>query len=126
MKTVKAADLKDKTAKAITTPAKVTSTILTRDGQTIMALSPKCTHKGCAVKPAAGKEGLACPCHRAEFDFTGKNTMGPHKAGDTSAAASLAALGHYALRLDADGVIEVDTSKALEPDDKAAVLTLPA
>ena len=35
-----------------------------------VALSMKCTHKGCQLKPA-GKI-LVCPCHGSEFSNTGK------------------------------------------------------
>ncbi len=125
LKTVKPADLKDKSAKLIQNDSMVTLAILTRDGQSIMALSPKCTHKGSSVKPVAGQQILACPQHRAEFDFTGKNTAGPHKAGET-AAASLKPLARYSLRLNAEGVIEVDTSRPVDKDDKNATLTVAA
>jgi len=125
VKTIKPADLADKTAKAITDDAtRKTLAILCRDGKNIIALSSKCTHKGCSVNSAAGKSILRCPCHHAEFDFTGTNTRGPGGQPGTPVAATLKPLSYYALRLNSDGVIEVDTSKTVDKDAKEATLTV--
>jgi cytochrome b6-f complex iron-sulfur subunit len=116
--TIKATDLADNSAKNITGHP----VVLTREGQTILALSSRCTHKGGTVKESAtAKDTLACPLHGATFDFTGTNLSGPRNS-----PASLPALSRYALRLNADGIIEVDTSRHLTKDDKETTLTLPA
>jgi nitrite reductase/ring-hydroxylating ferredoxin subunit len=118
LKTIKVTELKDKTAHNITGHP----VVLTRDGRTVLALTSKCTHKGGTVKGSAtGKETLDCPLHGAKFDFTGKNLSGPRNS-----PATLPALSRYALRLNADGVIEVDTSRHLTADDQETTLTLPA
>jgi nitrite reductase/ring-hydroxylating ferredoxin subunit len=118
IKTIKPADLADKSAQAIMDDTRKTQTILARDGKSVIALSPKCTHKGCTVKVVPATE-LACPCHGAEFDFSGKNTSGPHKS-----PATLAGLARFALRLNADGVIEVDVSQPVDAASDKATLTL--
>jgi nitrite reductase/ring-hydroxylating ferredoxin subunit len=116
--TIKASELADKSAKNITGH----SVVLTRDGQTVLALSSKCTHKGGTVKGSAtAASTLACPVHGATFDFSGTNLSGPRNS-----PATLTALFRYPIRLNADGVIEVDTSRHLTKDDKEATLTLPA
>jgi MYXO-CTERM domain-containing protein len=122
VKAGKPADIADKSAKSIKGPDLKAQVILVRDGKNIQALSPKCTHKGCDVGPAAGKEILHCRCHGAEFSFDGKNTRGPGKDGNPP--ASLKPLSHLALRLNGDGVIEVDTSKTIDETDKDATLTI--
>ena len=119
VKTVKPGNVADKSAKAIKGPDLKAIVILVRDGKVITAISPTCTHKRCDVAPAAGKELFHCKCHGAEFDFTGKNTKGP-----SNSPATLNPLGHYALRLNGDGVIEVDTSAAVDADAKGASLTV--
>jgi thiosulfate dehydrogenase [quinone] large subunit len=48
--------------------------ICTASGQ-YSALSSSCTHACCAVSVQGSK--LYCPCHGAEFDFTGQVTRGP-------------------------------------------------
>jgi nitrite reductase/ring-hydroxylating ferredoxin subunit len=118
LKTIKASDLADNSAKNILGHP----VVLTRTGQTILALSSKCTHKGGTVKALpTQKDTLACPLHFAQFDFAGTNTAGPR-----GSPPSLHALSRYALRLNADGIIEVDTSRHLTADDKETILTLPA
>lgn len=53
--------------------------LLTRTGDTVKALSAKCTHKGCAVG-VKGKE-LVCPCHGSVFaPGTGAVRKGPADA----------------------------------------------
>jgi len=41
----------------------------------VVALSPVCTHQGCAVAPDG--ERLRCPCHGSTYDLAGKNVGGP-------------------------------------------------
>lgn len=123
VKTVKPSEVADKSAKAIKGANAKLSAILVRDGKTIHAFSPKCTHKACDVAPQTDKPLLHCKCHGAEFDLTGNNTRGPGKG---TPPASLDPLGFFALRLNADGVIEVDTSKTVAKDAKDANLTVDA
>ena len=40
-----------------------------------VALSTKCTHRGCQVESAGSQ--LVCPCHGSEFSLTGERTKGP-------------------------------------------------
>ncbi|MEO7998345.1 MAG: Rieske (2Fe-2S) protein [Gemmatimonadaceae bacterium] len=40
-----------------------------------IALSTKCTHRGCQVESAGNQ--LVCPCHGSEFSLTGQRTKGP-------------------------------------------------
>ena len=122
VKAGKPADIADKSAKVIKGADMKTQAILVREGNVIHAISPKCTHKACDVAPVAGKELFHCKCHGAEFNFEGKNTRGPGKGA--TVPASLDPLGHFALRLNGDGVIEVDTSKAVAADAAGASLTV--
>jgi cytochrome b6-f complex iron-sulfur subunit len=45
--------------------------------QQLIAVNPKCTHQGCAVKWIAGAKKYDCPCHDAEFAADGKVLKGP-------------------------------------------------
>lgn len=47
------------------------------DVETLVALNPTCTHRGCTVAYQDGE--LACPCHGARYDLQGKVTKGPAK-----------------------------------------------
>ena len=50
--------------------------IIYRREDSISAISPKCTHKGCTIT-VKRNETYACPCHGAQFDYTGAVTKGP-------------------------------------------------
>ena len=39
------------------------------------ALSVRCSHQGCHVRPS--KNSLTCPCHGSTYDLDGKVTRGP-------------------------------------------------
>jgi cytochrome b6-f complex iron-sulfur subunit len=45
----------------------------------LLAVNPKCTHKGCDVKWVAGEKRYECPCHDADFAADGKVLKGPAK-----------------------------------------------
>lgn len=49
---------------------------LWRDGESIAAVSRRCPHLGCTVRPDP-EGGLACPCHGSRFDARGRVTRGP-------------------------------------------------
>lgn len=42
---------------------------------TYLAVSLRCTHRGCTVRPADNR--LACPCHGSQFSFSGEVLHGP-------------------------------------------------
>ena len=48
---------------------------LIRESENFNALSSKCTHRACTIRPA-GKV-LVCPCHGSEFAFDGSVLKGP-------------------------------------------------
>ena len=79
----------------------------------LRAFTSICTHKRCILRKASDAQ-LRCPCHQAEFTANGVVT----KKAPTS-------LPHYAIALDANGHVIVDTSKPFAEkdwDDAAAVL----
>lgn len=43
----------------------------------LLAVNPKCTHKGCDVKWVAGEKKYECPCHDSDFAADGKVLKGP-------------------------------------------------
>ena len=51
--------------------------LLLRDGDSVRALSARCTHLGCTVTLAADGESLVCPCHGSEYDLEGNVVGGP-------------------------------------------------
>jgi len=46
-----------------------------RDHDALVALSARCTHAGCTVRPDA--KGFACPCHGGRFALDGAPLAGP-------------------------------------------------
>ena len=53
--------------------------MIRRQGEEIVALFSKCTHKNCDVQAVAGKDDLYCHCHKSAFTGEGKVTHGPAK-----------------------------------------------
>ncbi len=43
----------------------------------LLAVNPKCTHNGCAVKWVTGEKRYECPCHDSDFAADGKVLKGP-------------------------------------------------
>ena len=79
--------------------------VLSRVGDTVMALSATCTHNACVVKPGMDRRDkekglLACPCHGGKYDGQGNVAGGPPTK----------ALWRHPIRLGAGGVIEVNTA----------------
>jgi Rieske Fe-S protein len=92
--------------------AKSNKLMLARDGKKIYAYSSVCTHKGCIVAPT-DQPTLLCPCHHAQFNIDG--TVKPNMKARRD-------LPRYALRLAADGTIEVNVSKPVDAKDASATL----
>jgi len=46
------------------------------DGE-LHALDARCTHEGCTVRYVPGEALIACACHNARFDLTGRVLAGP-------------------------------------------------
>ncbi len=55
----------------------------------LLAVSSKCTHKGCDVKWMAGEKKYECPCHSSEFAADGKVLKGPAKTNLTTYSAKV-------------------------------------
>lgn len=60
-------------------PGREYPVFLSRDGRDYRAVSTRCTHRGCTVKPAGQR--LECPCHGSRFAFDGKRIDGPAPSG---------------------------------------------
>jgi cytochrome b6-f complex iron-sulfur subunit len=43
----------------------------------LLAVNPKCTHKGCVVNWIAAEKKYECPCHDSDFAADGKVLKGP-------------------------------------------------
>ena len=67
---------------------------LVKQDEEILALSARCTHAGCRVKPKGG--AFACPCHGGAFALDGTPLRGPPELP----------LGRHDVRI-TDGRIEV-------------------
>jgi Rieske Fe-S protein len=56
-------------------------------GESVVAISGRCTHQGCPVRYVEAAQRFICPCHGAVFDFNGMPEGGPAKRpldrGDT-------------------------------------------
>ncbi len=73
------ADLQPDTAIEAIGPGKMPIAITgdSKKPESIVAVNPTCTHKGCIVKWNAQKKEYVCPCHGADFAASGKVTEGP-------------------------------------------------
>lgn len=47
------------------------------DANSLLAVNPTCTHKGCGVVWQAGEKVFDCPCHDSDFAPDGKALKGP-------------------------------------------------
>ena len=69
----------------------------------LMAISQKCAHLGCRVPFCAQSGWFECPCHQSKYNLAGEKMLGPAPAG----------LWRFAMEIDADGVLLVDTSESM-------------
>ncbi|NJN95628.1 MAG: ubiquinol-cytochrome c reductase iron-sulfur subunit [Anaerolineales bacterium] len=87
----------------ILTPLADGPVFIGRDERGLFALSAVCTHLGCTV--ARNEAGLTCPCHGSRFAADGANLTGP----------AARPLPHLALEFNADGLLEVNLDRVVEP-----------
>lgn len=76
----KAGDFPKGTIKRVTLPPSVSSLVIFVNHEangTLLALSARCTHRGCIVDWDQPDQRFVCPCHHGQFDPTGKNIAGP-------------------------------------------------
>jgi cytochrome b6-f complex iron-sulfur subunit len=71
---------------------------IVRTEKGLWAMSAVCTHLGCITQWKPESNQIACPCHGSKF---GRN-------GNVEAGPAPRPLPHFAVRLTADGVLEVD------------------
>jgi cytochrome b6-f complex iron-sulfur subunit len=68
-----------------------------------IALYQKCVHLGCKVPWCGNSQWFECPCHGSQYNRVGEKKGGPAPRG----------LDHFAVSVDADGGITIDTKKAI-------------
>jgi len=71
----------------------------------VRALSQRCPHLGCRPNPCLEDFWLRCPCHQSRYD-----RLGTKIAGERYGPAPHG-MNRFAVRVDADGVLFVDTSR---------------
>jgi nitrite reductase/ring-hydroxylating ferredoxin subunit len=71
----------------------------------VRALSQVCPHLGCRPNPCVEDFWFHCPCHQSRYDRTGIKIAGERYG---PAARSM---DRFAISVDADGVLTVDTSR---------------
>ncbi len=71
---------------------------IVRTDKGLWAMSAVCTHLGCITQWKPESNQIACPCHGSKFERDGRVQAGPAPHG----------LPHFAVRLTADGALEVD------------------
>ncbi len=71
---------------------------IVRTEKGVWAMSAVCTHLGCITQWKPESNQIACPCHGSKFERDGKVQAGPAPR----------ALPRFAIRLTADGALEVD------------------
>lgn len=108
---LKAAALKDKEATAVEGRPGI---VVTRQDKEVMALSTKCTHKGCTVKPKAGATTINCACHGAQYNLDGTVAKAP----------ATEPLVHFAIRTNAGGMVEIDPGQTPAADAAEYKVTL--
>jgi len=53
--------------------------VLANESGTVLAIRPKCTHKGCIASWDDEKNQFICPCHESRFNILGQVIRGPAK-----------------------------------------------
>jgi cytochrome b6-f complex iron-sulfur subunit len=91
------------------TPLANSPVLIGRDDEGLFAISAVCTHLGCTLH--ATGESLTCPCHGSRFALDGPNLDGP----------AARPLPHLALRLNADGLLEVNLAEIVSPGARVAI-----
>jgi Rieske Fe-S protein len=83
-----------------------------RDADGFYALSTICTHQGCdmASQGSVSTNGLFCACHGSRFDPNGVVLQGPAHQD----------LPHYAVTIDDQGTIQIDTDTEVSASDRTA------
>jgi cytochrome b6-f complex iron-sulfur subunit len=66
----------------------------------LIAVNPKCTHKGCIVEWQKANQTFKCPCHDAQFGKDGSVMAGPAKEP----------LGKYMAKIEGGSVLVTKTS----------------
>jgi menaquinol-cytochrome c reductase iron-sulfur subunit len=56
---------------------KVSAWVVRMGGAEVYAVSPTCTHLGCAVSWNEGQSNFLCPCHTSAFSIEGQVLSGP-------------------------------------------------
>jgi cytochrome b6-f complex iron-sulfur subunit len=74
-------------------------------GVNVIALSQRCPHLGCRPNPCLEDWWMHCPCHQSRYDRLGIKPAGP-AFGPASRG-----MDRYAVEVDDEGVLTVDTSR---------------
>jgi nitrite reductase/ring-hydroxylating ferredoxin subunit len=99
---------------AYDTLAKSKQIVIVRENGSLYALTALCTHKQFVIKVKENQ--LFCPKHSSRFDLDGKPAPKPNgKMGPAKKP-----LIHYAISVDANGAVTVDTSKTVAETDPTA------
>ena len=114
---LKPGEIQDKTFAAVEGHA----VAIAHEGGIYFALSSKCTHQGCGLIITKGSSTIDCPCHGAQYHLDGSVSMPPAKNP----------LTHYAIRINGEGLIEVDPGSSPKADEangklKVETATAPA
>jgi Rieske Fe-S protein len=80
-----------------------------RDAQGIYALTDVCTHQFCPVAYRSGSRTFYCSCHGSTYDANGDVTVGPASTP----------LVHYAVCIEHNGDVVVDTGTEVDPSTRA-------
>lgn len=86
-----------------------TGTDLTGDGAAlnVRALSQRCPHLGCRPNPCLEDLWFHCPCHQSRYDRLGI------KADGAAHGPASRGMDRFAVEVDGDGVLFVDTSRVV-------------
>jgi Rieske Fe-S protein len=70
----------------------------------VRALSQRCPHLGCRPNPCVEDFWFRCPCHQSRYD-----RLGTKAAGELFGPAPRG-MDRFAVEVDADGVLTIDTA----------------